>query len=119
MRKLLRHILRGKKKDTLQKTKLETKLRQIVQMRQTGTLVVIITDCIDLDEKLVKQVGEKNEILWVHVLSCQEMSLVSEDGYIQFGDMLVETPRKASVQQSYIDLVQEKLHETQRLVQSV
>ena len=122
MRKLLRHILRGKKKDTSSdKSTLEIKLKQIVQMKQTGTLVVIITDRIDINENIVKQVGQKNEILWVHIFSKQETLLESEDGYIQFEDRFIASDKwqVTGIQQSYTALVQEKLQETQRLVQSV
>jgi len=119
---LLRHILRGKKKDiSSDKNTLEIKLRQIVQMKQTGTLVVIISDWTDIDEKLVKQIKAKNEILWVHIFSKQETLLESEDGYIQFEDRFIASSKweVTGIQQSYTALVQEKLQETQRLVQSV
>ena len=109
-----------------QKLSLEKKLQQLVQMKESGTLVVIVTDRIDLDHKLIKQVGSKNEILRVHLFSAQELALRSDVEYIRFGSEVVaavQTPCRASVHWQvasvYENAVQESLQEMRRLVQWV
>ncbi len=109
-----------------QELSLENKLQQIIQMKESGTLVVIVTDRIDLDHKLIKQVGSKNEILRVHLFSAQELALRSDVEYIRFGSGVVaavETPCRASVHWQvtgvYENAVDESLQEMRRLVQWV
>jgi len=119
---IIKHIIYWKSKsfDTQYKSKLEKKLRQIIHMKISETLVVIITDEVDIDHKLIRQVWEKNEILWVHIFGPEELSLDSESKYIQFGDrawsLMVETDQDG---QKYKDLVQKKLGITKRCVQWV
>ena len=101
-----------------QKLSLEKKLQQLVQMKESWTLVVIITDRIDLDHKLIQQVGEKNEILRVHLFSAQELALRSDVEYIRFGSKIIEG-KKSKVKSKYENAVDESLQESRRLIQWV
>lgn len=117
----LKYILLGRSKIPNTEQHLQESLKQMIHMRVSDTLVVIITDVVTIDQKLIKRIGEKNELLWVHVFDPEELTLESDKRYIQFenknSSMVVDTSNRGL--QEYKDLVQQKLDDTKRCVQSV
>ena len=55
-------------------------LTQMRLMNVHGSFLVIVTDQVDIDEKLLKALAQKNEIFWIHLFDHAEVSLESEDG---------------------------------------
>ena len=101
---------------------LKKKLTQCVHMKINGALLVVITDSINIDSHILKQLSTHNEILWIHVMHDSEINLSWDASFIRFthekSSTLVST-KDTKTTAAYTDQVNEMLSKTKKSIQTV
>lgn len=124
--KKLSHILFWSRQESRTHWHMDQVLTQMRLMNVHGSFLVIVTDQVDIDEKLLKALAQKNEIFWIHLFDHAEISLQSEDEwYVQFhwgnGSRVLQTMRENenTTIDAYKALLEKKTWSVKRFIRSI